>query len=292
MTTMRGLAGFSCDLLGNAIKHREFLRKIHALGESNLSNVETLRRYRDLWLPLVNSNSDKEMVPPPDVAWLWHCHRLAPFRYMNYVRGEFGKIVEANPPFALQLENEISLESDSNGAAACTRELWQERYPTEPFFYALTDDGWLGAAGDQHDLAGFDLLSSSERQATFLWQVSGARFEDTCFLQCGVANYLKFLRLRPRAQSEGVVLVPTYQIDLMWHTHILSSITLYNYDCEAIIGSRLHHDDSLGDRRIGGLLDRSFRATVRLWESAYKDNYIIPGGMYRGEPPGEYYSRE
>jgi Glycine-rich domain-containing protein-like len=49
---------------------------------------------------------------------------------------------------------------------------------------------------------------------------SGERFDDIEFLNAGVENYYKFLTLKPKAKE--VVLVPTYQIDLMWHTHILS----------------------------------------------------------------------
>ena len=309
MTTTTDSAGISCDLVSNSVKHREFLHKVHSLGERNLSTVKSFRRYRDLWLPLVNDSHDDDdgdhddaavavmMVPPPDVAWLWHCHRLAPFRYESYVRVEFGKVLEANPPFAMQLENDDGKKSNQDWVAAAefTRSLWQEKYPNEPFFIVHDDGPTLDDARDNEDslaLAGFDLLSSTERQSTFLWQVSGARFNDPVFLQEGKDNYVKFLKLRPRAQSKGIVLVPTYQIDLMWHTHILSSISLYNHDCEALIGSRLHHDDSLNDRSDGGLLDRSFRATAQLWRSAYGDDYIVHGGMYRGEPPLEYYERD
>ena len=26
-----------------------------------------------------------KLYPPPDIAWLWHCHRLAPKLYVEYV---------------------------------------------------------------------------------------------------------------------------------------------------------------------------------------------------------------
>merc|ERR1712232_112088 len=34
----------------------------------------------------------------------------------------------------------------------------------------------------------------------------------------------------------------------------------------------------------------AFNATKQLWKVNYKEDYHVPGGMYRGEPPKEYYS--
>jgi hypothetical protein len=91
-------------------------------------------------------------------------------------------------------------------------------------------------------VAAFDLLASTEQQATFLLQVSGEHFQDQDFLEEGVENYIKFVKLKPKAAKAGIVLVPTYQIDLIvWHTHILSNIGDY------LRGAEMHHDDSLAD---------------------------------------------
>ena len=136
------------------------------------------------------------------------------------------------------------------------------------------------------------MLASTERQACFLWQISGERFRDADFLAEGVTNYIKFLALKPKAGKSQTVLVPTYQIDLMWHTHILSSIGDYNKDCIAIMGRTLHHDDSLTDRSDGGTLDVAFKATTRLWKEEYDSEYAVCGGMYRGEPPKAFFSRD
>ena len=86
------------------------------------------------------------------------------------------------------------------------------------------------------------------------------------------------------------MLVPTYQIDLMWHTHILTNLTLYYEDCKAIMGSTMNHDDSFNDRTADGPLDRAFNDTKALWKETYNgEEYFAAGGMYRGEPPQEYY---
>ena len=280
-------APFSCDLVPLARQHKWFLRTIHSLGISlEKPSLESLRRYRNLWLPLVASNQEQELIPPPDVAWLWHCHRLAPNDYNQYVKQHFGGILEANPPFALQTE--LTDAGTMLATALATRRIWEEMYPDDPFFL---DKKEVSIQAEQStSLGGFDLLGSAERQASFLWQVSGDRFDDQDFLQEAVDKYHKFLLLKPKAK--GIILVPTYQIDLMWHTHILTSLTHYSKDCNAIMGSPLHHDDSLTDRSEGGVLDVSYRATKHLWQQEFGEKYVVEGGMYRGEPPVEYHRQD
>jgi hypothetical protein len=76
----------------------------------------------------------------------------------------------------------------------------------------------------------------------------------------------------------------------MWHTHILAKVSGYYMDCKSIMGYTLNHDDSLNDRTEDGPLDRAFKETKDLWKKSYNEDYFIEGGMYRGEPPKEYYS--
>jgi hypothetical protein len=307
---------FSVDLLSNAAKHKTFLRLQHEHGTTlTTPTVESLRRYRDLWLPMVYENPTMDLVPPIDVGWLWHCHRLAPFRYVSFLKNRFGTdcpILEARPPFAIQVtprEGGMVVGEDDTGGvlattAAATRTLWNDRYPGESFDLSETsslvatpvpakDSGSITTSPNTMDsllLSGFDLLASTARQATFLWQVSGPRFADHEFLQDGVGNYYKFLQLRKRASNKQQVIVPTYQIDLMWHTHILTHLGHYYDDCRAIMGDTLHHDDSLNDRTEGGTLDRAFQVTKALWEEQYGEEYSVVGGMYRGEPPQEFFT--
>ena len=89
--------------------------------------------------------------------------------------------------------------------------------------------------------AGFDVLASAQRQSTFLWQVSGPKYADEEFLQEGLENYHRFVTLMAHKDT-GQMLVPTYQIDLMWHTHLLANFAAYNQDCVEIMGTTLNHD--------------------------------------------------
>jgi hypothetical protein len=72
---------------------------------------------------------------------------------------------------------------------------------------------------------------------------------------------------------------------------MLASIENYNKDCLKLMGTILPHDDSLNDRSDGGILQTNFRATRELWQSTYGEDHFICGGMYRGEPPTEFWIR-
>lgn len=274
------------DLAKEARKHIEFLQGLHSLSVTlTKPSRRSLHRYLNGWLPLVAQEICKKnrtpLIPPPDIAWLWHCHRLSPSQYEQHVQQRFQKIVDC-PEHAFDFQ----AATDKRSEAHATRNLWLAQYPDEPFF--LCNQESLAGCYERVSLDGFlqdfDLLESTKRQATFLWQVSGPRFSEMKFLQQGVINYTRFLQLFA-TKTDTVPLVPTYQIDLMWHTHMLKSINVYNQDCIRIAGQRFNHDDSLNDRVEGGALDTSFQDTMRLWKEVYGIPYAVEGGMYRGEPP-------
>ena len=265
---------FSEDLVTGASRHRQFLHTMHATGFSlSAPTPESIRRYTDLWLPLVNEHRDAQLIPPPDIAWLWHCHRLAPYRYLDYVTKCFGATLEARPPFAVQLGGR---SEDGH-----TQAMWAGAYPEETFFVTHAHNGppvcQPGPAIGMLD--GYNLPAACERQSSFLWQISSAEFEETQFIVNGQTNYYKFLCLRNFTPADKII-VPTYQIDLMWHTHILASISGYQMDCTAIIGKMLSHDDSLNDRSDDSVLNTSFESTCALWMQQYNERYPVPGSIH------------
>lgn len=321
---------FSYDLVAESKKHVAFLRQLHRLGVTlQPVTAEMVQRYAVQWLPLVAAVSShqvkvqedakkQQLVPPPDIAWLWHCHRLAPARYQAYCEARFGRILEPDPPFCFQVEDEqagivVLPTSDSDiSNSLATQQTWTRVFSGEPFFYvspteneekvnkkeecAPSEPSSLPSclACDKNKsllLDDFHIGASSQCQANFLWQVSGPRFAEDSFLEDGVINYFKFLQLS--SQGSNLPLVPTYQIDLMWHTHMLIHTENYNQDCIRIRGGTFHHDDSLNDRTKGAKLDRAFQETVRLWKQAYPGrDYVVAGGMYRGEPADIYFETD
>jgi hypothetical protein len=98
-----------------------------------------------------------------------------------------------------------------------------------------------------------------------------------------VQNYEKFLRLEPLSKH---TLVPTFQIDLIWHTHILASAKQYNQDCMLLLdGRKFHHDDTLK----AGDLDTAFYETCKLWEEMYGSDLKSFGCLNRGKPPKAFF---
>ena len=286
-------SALSSDLALESQKHIRFLQGLHRLGVTlQTPSPASLKRYAHFWLPLVAQEQDGTlMIPPPDVAWLWHCHRLAPTHYEAYLLPRFGRIIEANPPFHFQVErDEVKTDRRASVFRSAAEKKWKVLYPGEPFFLKALEAQEEQDRGNEPSplLDGFDLLSATQRQATFLWQVAGTSYRDPVFLKEAVIKYVQFLKL----PSSSLPIVPTIQIDLMWHTHILVSLHRYNEDCLKIRQERLSHDDSLSDRSPGGLQDRAYEETVKKWQSLYQESYVVVGGMYRGEPPRAFFDKD
>ncbi len=257
---------FTCDLVDKSKKHIAFLKTLHLHSISiTKPSDDTFRRYSELWLPLVYHHSSlkqqeggntktQDLIPPVDIAWLWHCHRLAPYRYAKHIQNTFftnkssdntNDLVVLDPghPFVVQLEDNNTnrnptFDADKHSTSAqYTKDLWTQMYPTERFF--VKEDSNHHQMKETHKvdtkLSGFDVIESCERQGGFLWQVSQGSFQNDSFLEEGVENYHNFMSLMKRKEDKPRFLVPTYQIDLMWHTHILASIKSYHRDCMEII---------------------------------------------------------
>jgi hypothetical protein len=108
---------------------------------------------------------------------------------------------------------------------------------------------------------------------------------DDSFLRAAEQRYKGFLHLF-RMTNSKFFLVPTYDIDLIWHAHQLDPIA-YTKDIMQILGRVLEHDDSDSDRTPGHKLEQGFSQTCKLWFETYGSVYERAGAMYRGEPPVE-----
>ncbi|KAI7732363.1 hypothetical protein M8C21_033717 [Ambrosia artemisiifolia] len=75
----------SLDLVAAARHNIGFLRNVadsHWLHHTPLL-LEALRRYDELWMPMVcdltvESGKPPMILPPLDVEWVWFCHTLNP----------------------------------------------------------------------------------------------------------------------------------------------------------------------------------------------------------------------
>jgi hypothetical protein len=120
----------------------------------------------------------------------------------------------------------------------------------------------------------------------FCGQVARPCMHDVLFLEEAVARYKGFLHLIKRNKQKSVrrFCVPTYDIDLIWHSHQLQPVC-YNKDLVQVLGKVLEHDDTDSDRSEGKKLDVGFSGTTKQWEETFGRRYWRAGAMYRGNPP-------
>jgi len=81
-------------------------------------------------------------------------------------------------------------------------------------------------------------------------------------------RYKKFLYLL-KVVKPSFHLVPTVDIDIFWHTHMLDS-NHYTEDCNRYLGFFLQHDDKIGE----AVLNDDFAKTCRLWKKIFKEQYV------------------
>ncbi|KAL8618173.1 hypothetical protein ACOMHN_059180 [Nucella lapillus] len=127
----------------------------------------------------------------------------------------------------------------------------------------------------------FDLLSAAVRQKVFFYQVSLPHFKDLQFLSICELRYKRFLYLKQ--QNPSVELVPCYDMDLMWHTHMLHPLA-YKIDTETILGFTLDHNKFLDGPNPELHLTEAYDQTRDLWTDTFDEsvNFEVCGSTYRG----------
>jgi len=90
-----------------------------------------------------------------------------------------------------------------------------------------------------------------------------------------VGQYRRFLSLKIRHPNAN--LVPTDDIDLIWHTHILDTEN-YASDCQKMFGSFLHHNPYFGDHgeETQEEMEKMLDETSDLWIKEYGEDLSTP----------------
>ena len=95
-----------------------------------------------------------------------------------------------------------------------------------------------------------DLIQGMYRQLSFVNKIC-SNFEywsNKDVIAASVERYFKFIQLI--ASHRGKTLVPTMDIDLVWHAHQTDPIS-YCQMCWAVLGRILNHDDTIGADDLG-----------------------------------------
>ena len=220
---------------------------------------------------------DSPLVPPLDVAWMWHAHKLNPLAYAADCEARFGALLDV--PEGASAFAFCTLEKED----AASRALWEKSFPGVPFHLDASAPG-----------AGLELLPASStfsssivecasRQKDFLWQVSSPLYAHPAFLADGLRRYTQLLQLM--ALHPGSFITPCYDQDLMWHAH-LGYPGAYARDTTAAIGCVAVHDDTVNDRSEGSKLSLGVQETAALWAATFPgETWAKRGAMYAGPPP-------
>lgn len=242
-------------------------------------------RYKYCWLPLLakhveSPQTEDPLVVPLDCEWIWHCHRLNPVRYKTDCMELFGRML-GNLNVVSSIQGTSKEESEK---------LWETMYPSEPYELDMNNDSMQDFEESfleaKESTTNYDLISAVKRQTTFFYQVSRPYWNEDTFLEGAMARYKGFLHLIKRNRERHInrFCVPTYDIDLIWHSHQLHPVSYCN-DLVAIMGKVLEHDDTDSDRSKGQKLDVGFSETTAQWEETFGLRYWKAGAMYRGSPP-------
>ncbi|XP_024523119.1 glycine-rich domain-containing protein 1-like [Selaginella moellendorffii] len=262
----------SLDVVAAAKSQLEFLSLVHAnfkLFERPVLE-RAIERYQYCCLPLL-ANSSGTFVPPLDCGWIWHCHRLNPVQYADDCKRLFGKIVDG--PSLARHRNDLQQSAST----------WASNFPDEPYTLDIYGGDSTRRYTERPTNIFYDLAEAALRQKSFYYQVSEPHYLDESFLVAAVARYKAFLHL-VRKSGTSTFFVPTYDIDLIWHTHQLHPVSYHN-DLTQVLGRIFEHDDTDSNRDSGGKLDNGFTKTRSMWEDTYGLPYEKAGCMYRGEPP-------
>ncbi|SAM06368.1 hypothetical protein [Absidia glauca] len=111
-----------------------------------------------------------------------------------------------------------------------------------------------------------DLVQAVGRQHAFLKSVVATDWINVATLRFAIHRYRMFLVL---IKQQTVLPVPTVDIDLCWHVHLVSSPRAYNAYCMATFGGVINHDDTIPeDNQQGGAV-----LMAMAWHKKYKEPY-------------------
>ncbi|KAL0797057.1 hypothetical protein Bca101_068434 [Brassica carinata] len=198
--------------------------------------------------------------------WLYDGYALERAIYRSDCEEFYGRVLDNS-----------GIESSANGSCKLqTENLWKRLYPMEP--YDLDLDKAISEPNDISPLekcATYDLVSAAKRQSSFYLEVSRAHVDSEIVIEEAVGRYKAFLYLiqKNREKKIKLISVPTYDIDLIWHTHQLNPSSYYK-DMVKIFCNILQHDDTADSETSEGMrLNTVFSGTTAQWEETFGRSY-------------------
>ncbi|XP_030957907.1 glycine-rich domain-containing protein 1 isoform X2 [Quercus lobata] len=252
------------DLVSAARRNIGFLR---AVAESQWLHekatvVEAIRRYDELWMPLISDltvvgSTTPMVLPPLDVEWVWFCHTLNPVSYQQYCESRFSKLI--GKPAIFDEENE-------EYALLRCKNIWTHKYPSEPFENETDSDMPIPVVSNE------ELLVEVTKHRFLYSKISEAYRSEIVYLIAARQRYKGFLYMVQSFCDECARLVPASDILLMWLTH-QSYPTVYAEDLKEMEG-----DMGKVVTVWESVKEKEMKETKILWERAFDQPYEKAGG--------------
>ncbi|KAI3803941.1 hypothetical protein L1987_32107 [Smallanthus sonchifolius] len=262
------LIRLTLDLAAAARQNIGFLRDVadsHWLHHTHVL-VEAVRRYDELWMPMISdltagSVKPPMILPPLDIEWVWFCHTLNPVAYRHYCDSRFSKVV--GKPAIFNRENkDYALER--------CKEIWVSKYPSESFENEADSD-------DDDDVRNVNvveldyLLGEISKQRCLVTKFSKPYMLELVYLIAARNRYKGFLFMMQRFGDSCMSFVPTSDVLLMWITH-KSYPTAYAIDVKEM-------EDRMGKIIASGesVKEENLEEMKKLWERVFDQPYEKAG---------------
>jgi hypothetical protein len=190
-------------------------------------------------------NKNQQVQLPWQVEWIWHVHRLHPLDYYNDCKKQLrdGKIVDK------LVYNSIK----NNGKKPNSKVAFISKNSGLSFVPSIN---LAKAVVRQRDF--LDKFRKHDLYLRIFNQKDRSHFEHL------VQNYVSFIKLARKNE----MIVPTFDIDLIWHTHMRCPLH-YRRVSKSLCGFILDHDDSIEQN----ILSNNYRKTADQWKKTYNTDY-------------------
>ncbi|CAA6654324.1 unnamed protein product [Spirodela intermedia] len=243
----------SVDLIAAARWHLAFLA---SLSDSNFLHdaatiLQSIRRYRELWMPLIHdlskNSSTVPMILPP----------------LDYCISRFGRLVERPAIFD---------DGNAEYASNRCRGIWTARYPSEPFDLEISpededEDGSDRLPDGPNPSHGRELFVAVSKYRDLYYTFLDPFVSETVYLVSARQRYRNFLHLCRQSSDDG----PR-----------MSFPVIYARDVEGVLGTLALESRVVGFGELAG--DGEVEETIRIWEQAFDEPYERAGACF--DPAG------
>lgn len=190
-------------------------------------------------------SKSQQIKLPWQTDWIWHVHRLHPVAYYN----DCIKLV----PGGYFIDKKV-------------QRLRRHDYPQYDW-----DSSKQPIQNKTTFIPSINLVQAVLQQREFLQKFQKHAFYtqnlskmNSISFERMVENYMSFIKLA----QQNTIIVPTFDIDLMWHTHMRYPLNYFHFSI-ALYGSILDHNDSLDPQ----ILKNAYQDTAARWKIAYQSEY-------------------